>query len=164
MRIVIAACVFAIAALPAVAPASPAMELRELRDREAIRQLLIDYGATIDARDFDGFGRLFARNGEYASGPGSPPRGPAAIAASMKAVFASNPSGVREPNFHLLANPRIEVDGDTASAHSMGLFVAPGADGKLQILIAARYEDALVCENGTWRFAKRTVEGLGTRR
>lgn len=164
MRGGIAAGLLALALLPAAAPASPATEFQDLRDREAIRQLLIDYGATIDARDFDAFGRLFAREGEYVSGPGLVPRGPAAIAASMKAVFASNPSGVGEPNFHVLANPQITVTGDTATARSMGLFVAPGADGKLQILIAARYEDALVREDGQWRFARRKVQGLSAKR
>ncbi|MDB5684975.1 MAG: hypothetical protein JWM75_2673 [Sphingomonas bacterium] len=164
MRPFLTGLALALLAMPAIAPASPATELRALRDREEIRQLLIDYGATIDARDFAAFGRLFARDAEYASGPGAASKGPKAIATSLEAVFASNPSGVRDPNFHLLTNPQISLAGDTATARSMGLFVAPGTDGRLQILIAARYADELVREGGRWRFRKRTVQGLGTKR
>ena len=40
-------------------------------DRAAIHELLVDYGRTLDARDFDGFDALFARNGVYVAGGGT---------------------------------------------------------------------------------------------
>ncbi len=56
--------------------AAPAVAQRnEARDRAAIHKLLVDYGATLDARDFDGFGKLFGKDGVYAGGgPGGEAR------------------------------------------------------------------------------------------
>ncbi len=44
--------------------ASPASAQRnEAADRAAIHALLVAYGSTLDARDFDGFGKLFGKHG-----------------------------------------------------------------------------------------------------
>jgi uncharacterized protein (TIGR01244 family) len=145
------------AGLPDVQPApTPAARLAVLEDREAIRLLLRDYGRLLDERRFDDFGRLFAADGEYLSG-GTTTRGPEGIAAGLRRIMAGNPLKLGEPNFHVLFNERIELDGDRARSTSQSFFVAPGSDGAPQLVLMASYEDQLVRTAEGWRFAKRLV-------
>jgi hypothetical protein len=66
----------AVAASLRIADAAPrdssAERLQRLEDREQILELLTAYGATLDRHDFAAFGRLFADDATYVSGPGSP--------------------------------------------------------------------------------------------
>jgi hypothetical protein len=143
-------------ALPAQA-AAQSDRLTQLEDREAIRLVLRDYGKLLDERKFDEFGQLFAADGEYISGTTT--RGPAAIAESLRRIMTANSLGLAEPNFHVLFNERIELQGDRADATSQSFFVAPGADGAPQIIMMASYVDSLVRTPQGWKFAKRTVRG-----
>jgi uncharacterized protein (TIGR02246 family) len=142
--------------------ASPAGAQRdEAADHAAIHKLLVDYGATLDARDFDGFGRLFAADGVYGAGSGSETKGGAAAAALMKQIFSANALGFREPNFHIFFNEVVTFTGaDKAQATSISLYMVPDADNRPSAAMMARYRDDLVRENGTWRFARRAVESL----
>lgn len=134
-------------------------EVRLLRDREEIRQLLIDYGRTLDNRDFEGFAKLFAADGEYVSGPGMTTRGGKAAADMLRGVMASNPMGFRSPNYHVFFNEVIDIDGDRATATSMSLFVVPSDANQPQPVLMATYDDELVREGGAWKFRKRVVKG-----
>ncbi|MFB0613607.1 nuclear transport factor 2 family protein [Aurantiacibacter poecillastricola] len=159
-RITILACLAAAMPVASFAQADAvSQEVRELRDRAEIEELLRDYGRTIDERDFDAFGRLFTPDGEYGAGP-SMTVGPEAIAAGMRAIFESNALGFGEPNFHVFFNTVIDVDGDRASATSMSFYIVPGEDGLPEIALMARYEDELVRTGNGWKFRKRSVEGL----
>lgn len=132
----------------------------ETADRAVIHALLVDYGRTLDARDFDAFGRLFARDGVYASGPKPTVGGPAA-AAMLRSIFAANALGFREPNFHLFFNEVVTFAGpDHAHATSMSLYMVPDAADRPQAALMASYDDDLVREDGRWKFARRTVKGL----
>jgi uncharacterized protein (TIGR02246 family) len=131
--------------------------LRILEDREAIRQLLIDYGRTLDRRDFVAFSKLFAESAEYVGGAGTAIKGPAAIAKSLEETFEKNPTGVRDPNFHLFANETIQVNGDEAIAVSKGLFVVPSPANAPEIVMMATYEDVLTREGQLWKFKRRSV-------
>lgn len=133
-----------------------AAELQELRDRDAIHELLLAYGRTLDSRDFDRFGALFTEDGEYGAS-----RGPEAIAEAMRGTFASNPLGLREPNFHVFFNETIDVEGDRATSTSMSFYVAPDDDDSgYRIAMMAAYEDELVKVGGEWKFRRRIVRGL----
>lgn len=156
-RLALAALLFSIV-LPAATAVPEGQRLRELEDREAIRLVLRDYGRLLDERRFDDFGRLFAADGEYVSA-GTTTRGPQAIADSLRRIMAGNPLGLAEPNFHVLFNERITVQGDTAQATSQSFFVAPGADGAPRIIMMASYEDQLRRTPEGWRFARRVVKG-----
>jgi uncharacterized protein (TIGR02246 family) len=139
--------------------ASPAHAQRnETADRAAIHALLIAYGATLDARDFDGFARLFGSDGVYVAGGAREVKGPAA-GEMMRQVFAANTSGFREPNFHLFYNEVVAFDGpDRAHATSMSLYMVPDDRNRPVAAMAARYEDELVRKDGHWLFARRVVK------
>ncbi|MBT2186435.1 nuclear transport factor 2 family protein [Sphingobium nicotianae] len=150
------------AAAALLAGAVPASAQRnEAADRAAIHALLMAYGATLDARDFDGFSKLFGADGVYVAGGGREAKG-AATGEMMRGVFANNPSGVGEPNFHLFYNEVVTFDGpDKAHATSMSLWVVPDKETKRPTpLLSARYEDALVRKGGKWLFARRTVKPI----
>ena len=134
--------------------------LAQLEDQEAIRQLLLDYGHTLDTRDFAGFAALFADDAVYVGGgPTGESHGPAAIRAALEKTFAANPSGVSGPNMHLFFNETIHLDGDKATGVSKGVFTVQNADGRPDMLIFATYHDTFVRVNGQWKFERRDVHG-----
>jgi uncharacterized protein (TIGR02246 family) len=148
------------ALLALLAFAAPAVAQRdEAADRAAIHTLLIDYGATLDAGDFDGFGRLFGKSGVYVTGA-TEASGPAA-ADAMRKVFAANAMGLPEPRFHIFFNEVVTFDGpDTARATSKSFYVAPDEKNRPAPVMMAGYEDRLVREDGRWVFARRLVRSL----
>ena len=138
-----------------------AARLQRLEDREQILELLTAYGATLDRHDFAAFGQLFAEDAEYGSGPGTPTRGRAAIQAQLEKVITSNPSNLPKPNHHLFFDPSIQVDGDRATAHSLGAYTVPDAAGKpmqtTQMVFFVAYDDTLVRKGGRWLFQRRII-------
>ncbi len=142
-------------AIPATA------QRNEAADRAAIHALLVAYGTTLDARDFDGFAKLFDTDGVYVTIGGTEAKGPAAGEA-MRKVFAANANRNREPNFHLFYNEVVVFDGrDRAHAASMSLWMVPGADNNRPVAaLAARYEDDLVRRHGHWFIARRAVRSI----
>jgi hypothetical protein len=147
-----------LASLPAFGKGdSAALEARiqRLEDHEEIERLLMDYGLTLDRRDFAAYSQLFATNGSWSGSIGTF-TGPAAIKAAMDKAFnvAAAPSG--DGSFHLLTNPIIDVQGDHATAISKWTFVRI-VDKKPVIALAGRYDDTLVRENGHWRFLRRVA-------
>jgi uncharacterized protein (TIGR02246 family) len=134
--------------------------LRRLEDFEEIRRLLVDYGRTLDQRDFAGFSRLFTENAEYIGGGGmGVTKGAAAIGELLKEIFRKNPTGERSPNFHLFANETIEVKDNEAVAISKGFSVVPGEAGRPEMVMLATYNDTLIRQNGRWKFKQRKVHG-----
>lgn len=157
------------AALAAAAPAAaesladhkgPGLAARvdALEARDEIHALMMAYGRTLDRRDFQAFADLWASDAEYVQGAGPGARGPAAIRAVLEAAFARNAAGVKAPNFHVFFNEAIgPVEADRASAYSRSAFVAAGADGKLEVVVTAHYDDTFVRENGRWKFLRRVI-------
>lgn len=136
-----------------------AARLQHLEDREQILELMTAYGATLDRRDFAAFGRLFAEDAEYGSGPGAA-RGRAAIQAQLERTISSNPSNLPAPNSHLFFNPSIRIDGDTATAtaSSLGAYTAPdAASGSTRMVFFVTYQDTFVRRDGHWLFQKRVI-------
>lgn len=127
--------------------------LKQLEDKEQIRQLLLDYGRHLDNRDFAAYASLFAADGEWVGGFGKV-SGRANIQAFMEKAMGTGPN--RANNYHLLSNFVITVAGDTATAWSRWAFVVPGERGAV-ISQAGRYDDRLVRENGQWKFRRRVA-------
>src|SRR5690606_23261912 len=131
--------------------------LAQLEHREQIRQLLVDYGAALDRRDFAAFVALFAEDVEYAGG-GAPVHGRTAIQAQLQTIIGGNPSNLPGPNFHLSFNPSIVLDGDRATATSLGAYTAPdAAGGATRLVFFVWYEDEFVRGQEGWKFQRRVV-------
>ena len=150
------------AAAPTLAAERGAAGLAErvdhLEARAAIHELMMAYGATLDRRDFQGFADLWASDAEYVQGRAATHKGPAAIRAALEKSFATNAAGVKDPNFHVFFNEAIgPIEGDRATAFSRSAFVAAGADGKLDVVVTAHYEDVFVRRDGRWRFQRRLI-------
>ncbi|HSQ95626.1 MAG TPA: nuclear transport factor 2 family protein [Croceibacterium sp.] len=140
--------------------ARPTLEQRvqRMEDESAIRKILIEYGADLDAKDYHAYAALFAHGGVWQGGFGTF-TGPAAIEKMLiDNLGAPEPGFVNKANFHMLTNPIIEIDGDRAHVTSKYLFWT-ATDGKPTPLLAGRYVDDFVRENGQWKIAKRATWG-----
>jgi ketosteroid isomerase-like protein len=132
------------------------VRLKRLEDERAIERLLLDYGRTLDARDFSAYSRLFAREGEWKGGLGSY-KGPDAIKTAMEKIFADAAGDIpKGGNFHVMSNFIIDVDGDRATANSLFIFYRMNKSVP-EAAVAGRYEDVLIRENGAWRFLIRNA-------
>lgn len=130
-----------------------AARMQRIEDRADIERLLIEYGRTLDARDFKAYAALFAKDGVWSGGMGTV-QGPAAIQAFMeKAIPGPNTAH----NFHILSNFAIDVNGDTATAWSRWTFMAPGPNNTAVAAQSGRYDDTLVREDGRWKFKRRVA-------
>lgn len=130
--------------------------LGALQARDEIRELFSTYGRTLDERDFEAFGRLFARDGEFIGGNGSA-QGPENVAAMLKQSITRGSTEPTGPNLHVFSNETIDVRGESATAVSRGGFFVQSAEGRPAALIYATYRDELVREDGTWKFRRREV-------
>lgn len=130
--------------------------LDELQARDEIRALFATYGRTLDERDFEAFGRLFARDGEFIGGNGSA-QGPEQVAAMLKQSITRGSTEPTGPNLHVFSNETIDVRGERATAVSRGGFLAQNENGRPAALIYATYRDELVREDGAWKFRRREV-------
>ena len=138
-----------------------AARVQALEDHLAIEELLMQYGVTLDKRDFAAYSQLFAREGTWTGNIGTF-KGPAAIQEAMQKAFGRPDSPISNGSFHLLTNPIIHVHGDRGTALSKWTFCRM-VNGKPEIVMSGRYEDTLVRENGTWKFASRVAPAVTTR-
>lgn len=142
----------------AATPGPDSLRVQRLEARQDIEELFAQYGASLDRRDFDAFGRLFTEDAVYGGG-GTPTRGRAAIQAQLQQTITANPSHLPGPDFHLYFNPSIRVDGDHATAHSMGAYLIPDehSPGGWKLIFLVSYDDTLVRLNGRWLFQQRLL-------
>jgi uncharacterized protein (TIGR02246 family) len=128
--------------------------VRALEDREEIRRLFLAYAASLDARDMQAYAALFARDGEWrgATGHGRTPDG---IRTMLEERLAPNPPAPGPTHRHLVANDRIELDGDRATAVSTWILASRAEGDVPELTLLGTYRDTLVREDGRWRFASR---------
>jgi 3-phenylpropionate/cinnamic acid dioxygenase small subunit len=140
----------------AATPRTIEARLQRVEDHTAIARLLMEYGRTLDTRNFAAYSQLFATNGEWKGALGSF-RGPAAIQAAMEKIFTDAAADIpKGRNFHVMSNFDIDVQGDRATASSMFIFYKMEGS-KPEAAVAGRYEDILIREQGVWRFLQRTA-------
>jgi 3-phenylpropionate/cinnamic acid dioxygenase small subunit len=121
--------------------------IRNIEDREEIRELMIAYHRALDLRQWDNFAELFAeKDSEWLFSKGR--------AAIRKRVEEAIPP---LKNFHWLANEVIKVNGDRATAQAKYVVVVPGEDKKPVPKAAGRYDDIFVRDNGKWKFLQRNM-------
>jgi hypothetical protein len=129
-------------------------KVRELTDREALRDLRYRYHEYINEGRLADIVDLFTEDGELEFGPLGKAKGPD----QMKAFFANlGPSAShasRGPHFtfvkQYIHNHVIEIHGDVATGFSY-LEAKPIINGEAY-LVAGRYNDEYVRRQGQWRF------------
>jgi uncharacterized protein (TIGR02246 family) len=142
---------------PAAAPAAPSTEqrLRQVEDQLAIQRVITDYAEKLDARDFDGYAALFARDGTWQTGQ-TVRHGPGEIKAMLLGLFGATPAGfVNGGDYHLVSNVEVDVEGDHATARSRHLMMTRGSGGSPTPTLAGYYEDEFVREDGQWKILHR---------
>jgi len=126
--------------------------LQRLEDMAAIHQLFIDYGVHLDNHDFDSYASLFAQDGEVLLGPLGRAQGRTQIRQLMERALRSMPIG---HSFHLITNPVVQLDGDTAEATVVWTVIQRGSDGHPQVAMLGRHVDVLTRREGHWLFLRR---------
>jgi uncharacterized protein (TIGR02246 family) len=137
----------------AAAPGSIEARLQRMEDEQAIARVLLEYGRTLDARDFAAYSALFAADGQWIGAMGTF-KGPAEIRTNMERIFAGATDIPKGSNFHAMSNFDITVQGERATAKSVFVFYT--MDGNKPVAeVAGRYEDVLVRIGGGWKFLTR---------
>jgi ketosteroid isomerase-like protein len=129
------------------------LDVKALLDRAAINDVLDDYAAGIDGRDFGLVASLFTDDAQLDYTTSGGPTGDRD--AVMHWLRETLPAVALTQ--HLLVNRRIRVDGDTATA-STDLFnpLLFGSDDNMQVLLlGGRYDDELIRTQDGWRISRR---------
>jgi len=137
-------------------------KVQELNEREAIRDLRYRYHEYVNEGKFTRIAGLFTVNGELAFGLLGHAKGRAQISAffrglgpeSSRAAQPSRPRLTRVRQF--IHNHMIEIDGDRASGFAY-LEAKPVYNGESYV-VAARYDDEYVKQNGKWKFKKMSLK------
>jgi uncharacterized protein (TIGR02246 family) len=159
-RAILAALV-AVPTLTLAAAAPPAgstgieQRLQRVEDELAIRRVLVDYSATQDAHDYEGYAALFAKNGEWVNGK-TVHKGREAILKMLVDLYGTPPPGyVNSESYHITSNPQVDVHGDRATARSRHLLIMRGPNGQPTPVLGGRYEDEFIREDGQWKILRR---------
>ncbi|MFM9034060.1 MAG: nuclear transport factor 2 family protein [Mycobacterium sp.] len=127
-----------------------------MTDREEILDLIHRYAELVDAGDFDAVGELLGR--AAFGGPRTPrvtgARNIAAVFAMTTRRFDDGTPKTR----HLVLNPIVEVDGDTAAARSTFCVVQATGRLPLQPVVVGRYYDDFARDPGGWHFTQRIAD------
>ena len=127
--------------------------LRILEDIEAIRRLKAHYCAACDADyDADAIAALFTEDAVWDGGGLGFCEGREAI----RRFFSAAPSRTAFA-IHYVANPLIEVTGDTATGQWLLWQPMTRRAGDEAFWLGARYDDEYVRRDGAWLFARVTV-------
>jgi hypothetical protein len=130
--------------------------LARIEDVEEIRALVDAYGYYFDRALWRDVALLFAADGKLRLGP-IRADGPDDIEKVVSEQMSSGrvPGADRLEIVHLIANPKITLDGDTATGDVMWTVVKRGSDGLPFVSAQGRHLDDYVRENGKWRIQRR---------
>ncbi len=121
-------------------------DIQTLLDERAIERMIADYAALNDAADWDAVAAMYVPEGRM-----SRPTAPDAFIEGADAILAAFRARPARRSRHIVANIRVSVDGDTATAASqILLFTAAG-----QPPLVGTYADRLVRTAKGWRFVER---------
>ncbi len=121
-----------------------------------IQNLVHRYAELIDLGDFDGLGHLLARAEVGSVGSPDVLTGHDAVVAMFTSTTRRYPDGTPRTK-HVTSNLIIEVDdgAGTATCRSYFTVLQQVPDLPLQPVIAGRYHDRFVRDDGAWHFAER---------
>ena len=128
--------------------------LRRLEDREAIRELIAQYGFAVDDRDIEKLSSCFTRDGTFRSLDGVlDARGRDAVIAQFHGRFA-----VLGPSNHYTHDAILSFDdSDTDRAAGLVNSHAEVVRNGQAMWAALRYRDEYAREDGRWRFRERLL-------
>jgi ketosteroid isomerase-like protein len=129
--------------------------VQRLEDQDAIWRLFMTYKNHLDQRDFKAYASLFTDDAVWMGNLGKCV-GPEQIEEMLNktlAVFDSD----RDRQHHLVLNPVIDVDGDTATAKSTWAFVTRSdADAPVFSMLGTYYDELRRTDDG-WKFSRRVA-------
>jgi hypothetical protein len=126
--------------------------IRVLEDIEAIKRLKARYCAYCDdSYNADGVAGLFTEDGVWETGVGRNEG-----REEIRAFFKQLPQSISFA-IHMVLNPIIEVDGDTAKGSWYLLCPCTRAETGRAIWQAGRYDDEYVRVDGEWKFKNLKV-------
>lgn len=137
--------------------AAPSLEERvqRIEDEAAIERIILDYAVTLDARDFDAYVALFAREGVWRNG-NTVRTGPGEIREMLVGIYGEpDPGYVNADSYRIVSNIEIELDGDRATASSRQLTIMRGENGAPTPALSGVYEDEFIREDGAWKILSR---------
>ncbi len=130
--------------------------LKVVEDVEAIKKLKARYCAYCDdSFNVEGIVSLFAPDGIMDGGENGHAQG----TENLKALYATAP-GMFSFAIHMVLNPVIEVNGDTASGSWYLLQPCTSPDGKQAMWGSAKYDEEYVKLNGEWKFKRVKVNPI----
>lgn len=137
--------------------ASTTLDVAQVADIVAIRQLTHDYAWAVDNADLDALMKLFTEDAEWdttAFGMGVE-RGHAALRTFFTGLINNTTS-----RCHMAMNHRIDVTGDTASATVyLHAFVTMRQDGRRDESVGYYADDYVRTDEG-WKFRRRVANPL----
>jgi 3-phenylpropionate/cinnamic acid dioxygenase small subunit len=128
--------------------------LARLEDVAEIEGLILEYARHLDARDLHAYSRLFCADGEWSGNTGHA-KGPDAIQAMLEERLPPNPPAPGPTSRHVVSNPVIEVEGDSARASVTWALIRRGEGDEPELALLGHYRDELAREDGRWRFRSR---------
>lgn len=129
--------------------------VQRLEDEAAIWHLFMTYKHHLDQRDFHAYASLFTDDAEWIGNLGKV-IGPEQIERLLNETLEVWDDD-RERTHHLVLNPVIEVDGDTATAESTWGYVTRDGDDAPVFAMLGRYLDQLRRTPDGWRFSRRVA-------
>lgn len=130
-----------------------AARLQVLEDKEAIWRLFMEYKRHLDARDFKAYASLFTDDAVWVGNLGKAV-GPGEIESLLVQTMEVYPSDL-ERTYHLVMNPVVDVDGDTATALSNWGYVTRGEQDAPVLEMLGHYVDVIVRTPDGWKFQRR---------
>ena len=127
-----------------------------MSNREEITDLIYRYAELIDAGEFDALGRLLDR--ASFGGPRTPKVSGAQNIAGLFAMTTKRFGDGTPKTRHLVLNPIVEVDGDTATARSTFCVVQATDLVPLQPIVVGRYFDRFARDGAGWHFTERIAD------
>jgi uncharacterized protein (TIGR02246 family) len=124
--------------------------IRDMRDREAIRDLAALYTRAVDNYDLDTLVDLFTEDGVF-DRRGTPVVGREALRETYAGAMQANRTMVHIPDSHVVELLPDRRARGWAAGHAELVI-----DGQL-VMAAFRYEDEYRCVDDRWRFARRSI-------
>lgn len=134
------------------------LELHEISDRLELIDLMVRYAHCVDTRDWQGFRELFAPDAriDYTA-MGGVAGGVDEVADWLEATLAAFPAFQ-----HLVSNPMLHIDGDTATGRTMcfnPMAVNAASPGDHNVFFCGLwYVDTFVRTERGWKIASRTED------